>query len=162
MDMNIIELAQALKDKTVERRRDFHKYAEVGWTEFRTAAIVADVLTSLGYNVLVGDEVIVPDAMMGVPSAQELDYHMERAIQQGGNPVWVEKMHGGKTGVVGVMNFAKPGPTVALRFDMDALGAIEAQTDDHRPFQEKFASVNKGAMHACAHDGHTAIGLAVA
>lgn len=162
MDMNVIRLAQALKDKTVERRRDFHKYAEVAWTEFRTAATVADVLTSLGYKVLVGDEVIVQAAMMGVPSTQELENHIERAIRQGGNPIWVEKMRGGKTGVVGIMRFGKPGPTVALRFDMDANDAIEAQTEDHRPFRENFASVNKGAMHACGHDGHTAIGLAVA
>ena len=162
MDRSIMELAQALQDKTVKRRRDFHKYAEVAWTEFRTAAIVADILTDLGYKVFVGEEVIVPDAMMGVPAAQELDDHMERAIRQGGNPVWVEKMRGGKTGVVGVMNFAKPGPTVALRFDMDALGAIEAQTDDHKPFRENFSSVNTGAMHACGHDGHAAVGLAVA
>ena len=37
MDRSIMELAQALQDKTVKRRRDFHKYAEVAWTEFRTA-----------------------------------------------------------------------------------------------------------------------------
>jgi aminobenzoyl-glutamate utilization protein A len=71
-------------------------------------------------------------------------------------------MHDGKTGVMGVMKFTEPGPVVALRFDMDANDVIEAEDEGHRPFREGFVSVNKGAMHACAHDGHTAVGLAVA
>lgn len=162
MGKRIVELAKGLNDKTVARRRDFHRYAEAAWTEFRTAAIVADVLTGLGYEVQAGAEVIAAEAMMGVPSAKELEQHAARALAQGANPVWVEKMKGGKTGVVGVMKFAKPGPTVALRFDMDANDALEAEEEGHRPYREGFASVNKGAMHACAHDAHTAVGLAVA
>jgi aminobenzoyl-glutamate utilization protein A len=162
MNNQIIQFAKELQGKTVERRRDFHRYAETAWTEFRTAAAVADTLTKLGYQVLVGDEVVAADAMMGVPSAKELEHHMNRAVEQGANPVWVEKMRGGKTGVVGILGFNKPGPTLALRFDMDANDAAEAEEDSHRPFREGFASINKGAMHACAHDGHTAVGLTVA
>ena len=71
-------------------------------------------------------------------------------------------MTGGKTGVMGVMEFDKPGPTVALRFDMDANDLVEAEDENHRPYTAGFASVNKGAMHGCGHDGHTAIGLTVA
>lgn len=155
-------LAKDLKMEAVRRRRDFHRYAEVAWTEYRTASAVADVLVKLGYEVAVGAEVVAGEAMMGVPSAKELASHTERAIAQGANPEWVAKMAGGKTGVVGVLRFAKPGPTVALRFDMDANDAIEAEEEGHRPFREGFASVNKGAMHACGHDAHTAVGLAVA
>ncbi|MDR7867905.1 MAG: amidohydrolase [Sporomusaceae bacterium] len=162
MDRKIIELTNKLKDKMIERRRDFHRYAEVAWTEFRTASKVADALTELGYEVEAGDEVMAAGSMMGLPSAAELERHMERALTQGANPAWVAKMKGGKTGVVGTMRFAKPGPTVALRFDMDANDAVEAEEAGHRPHREGFASVNKGAMHACAHDGHTAAGLAVA
>lgn len=146
----------------IERRRDFHKHAESAWTEFRTASIVADALEGLGYTVQAGDEVIAEEAMMGVPSAAELEKYAERALSQGANPKWVEKMRGGKTGVVGVMKFAKPGPTVALRFDMDANDANESSDEKHRPYKEGFASINQGAMHACAHDGHTSVGLAVA
>ena len=58
--------------------------------------------------------------MMGVPSAPELEQHFQRALAQGADPAWAEKMRGGKTGVVGVMRFGRPGPTVALRVDMDA------------------------------------------
>ena len=61
----------------------------------------------------------------------------------------------GKTGVVGLLEGAKPGPTLMLRFDMDALPIVE-QTG------AEYASQNEGVMHACGHDGHTAIGLTVA
>ncbi len=61
----------------------------------------------------------------------------------------------GKTGVVGFLEGAKPGPTVLLRFDMDAL-PINEDTG------AEYASTNPGVMHACGHDGHTAIGLTVA
>lgn len=64
----------------------------------------------------------------------------------------------GKTGVVGLLegdNVPPDAPTVLVRFDMDAL-----------PIQEQtglpFASQNPGLMHACGHDGHTAIGMGVA
>jgi len=61
----------------------------------------------------------------------------------------------GKTGVVGFLEGAKPGPTILLRFDMDALPITEDTNAE-------YASTNAGVMHACGHDGHTAIGLTVA
>ena len=61
----------------------------------------------------------------------------------------------GKTGVVGLLEGAKPGPTLLLRFDMDALPIVEDTGAE-------YASQNQGVMHACGHDGHTAIGLTVA
>ena len=61
----------------------------------------------------------------------------------------------GKTGVVGFLEGSKPGPTLLLRFDMDALPITE-QTG------AEYASKNDGVMHACGHDGHTAIGLTIA
>ena len=60
-----------------------------------------------------------------------------------------------KTGVVALMECARPGPVVLLRFDMDALPIMEETGAD-------YASENPGVMHACGHDGHTAIGLTVA
>jgi amidohydrolase len=61
----------------------------------------------------------------------------------------------GKTGVVGLLEGARPGPTLLLRFDMDALPITEETGAE-------YASQNNGVMHACGHDGHTAIGLTVA
>lgn len=161
-DSKIIPLAESLIGKTITRRRDLHRHPETAWTEFRTASIVADILKSLNYEVLTGEAVVAAEAMMGVPDAKILERHMERAIEQGANPEWVKKMRGGKTGVVGILRFDRPGPTVGLRFDLDANDADEAQDEKHRPCREKFISVNKGAMHACGHDGHTSVGLAVA
>ena len=57
MDAKIIELAKAIQARTIEERRDFHRYAESAWTEFRTAAKVADRMTGLGYTVQAGEEV---------------------------------------------------------------------------------------------------------
>ena len=162
MDAKIIAAAGALQEKTVARRRDFHKYAEAAWTEFRTAAYVAKTLSELGYRVQTGADTHDESAMMGVPAKTELEKQMQRALDQGADKEWAAKMAGGKTGVVGTMKFAKPGPVVALRFDMDANDLLEATEEKHRPAKEGFASVNKGAMHACGHDGHTAVGLAVA
>jgi amidohydrolase len=60
-----------------------------------------------------------------------------------------------ETGVVGLLQGGKPGPTAMLRVDMDALPIHENTGLD-------FASINPGVMHACGHDGHMAIGLGVA
>ncbi len=61
----------------------------------------------------------------------------------------------GGTGVVALLEGPRSGPTLLLRFDMDAL-PIQEQTG------AEYASENDGVMHACGHDGHTAIGLTVA
>ena len=61
----------------------------------------------------------------------------------------------GKTGVVALMEGTKPGPTLLVRFDMDALPIVEETG-------AAYSSQNTGVMHACGHDGHTAIGLTVA
>jgi hippurate hydrolase len=61
----------------------------------------------------------------------------------------------GKTGVVGVLRRGSSDACVGLRADMDALPIQEVNTFDHR-------SKNPGRMHACGHDGHTAMLLGAA
>jgi len=60
-----------------------------------------------------------------------------------------------KTGVVALLEGNRPGPTILLRFDMDALPIYEETGAE-------YASEEDGKMHACGHDGHVAIGLTVA
>ena len=60
-----------------------------------------------------------------------------------------------KTGVVGMLVGARPGKTLGLRADMDAL-----PLDEHSG--EPFASKIPGVMHACGHDAHTAMLLGTA
>jgi amidohydrolase len=68
-----------------------------------------------------------------------------------------------KTGVVGVLRGGKPGATVALRADMDALPVTEEST---LPFKSTvkstYAGQTVGVMHACGHDSHTAMLLGAA
>ncbi len=62
-----------------------------------------------------------------------------------------------KTGMIAILRGAKPGKTVMLRADMDALPVTELADVPYK-------SQNEGCMHACAHDGHMAsmIGAAAA
>ena len=59
------------------------------------------------------------------------------------------------TGVVGVLKGVRPGKTIMLRADMDALPMDE---ESDRPYRSR----TKGAMHACGHDGHVAMLLGAA
>jgi amidohydrolase len=61
----------------------------------------------------------------------------------------------GGTGVVGLLSGAKPGSTIMLRADMDALPMPEESA-------VPFASQNPGVMHACGHDAHVAMLLGAA
>ena len=157
----ICDLADTLLPKLTAFRRDFHRYAESGWMEFRTASLVARRLVDLGYAVHAGREVIAPEARMGLPDEEVLAAAWLRAREQGGDPVYLEAMKDGFPGVVAVLRNGE-GPTVGLRFDIDALDIEESGDERHRPAREGFASVNDGAAHACGHDGHVALGLGVA
>ena len=61
----------------------------------------------------------------------------------------------GKTGVVGTLKGKNAGKTIAFRADMDALPIQETSDISYK-------SINTGIMHACGHDGHTAMLLGTA
>jgi len=114
--VDIHKLVSEHKELVIKTRRDLHRIPEVGYTEEKTSAYVADYLTREGLEVQTG-------------------------IAQ--------------FGVVGLLDTGKPGPTLMVRADIDAL-----------PLQEEtgleFASTHDGVMHACGHDAHMAMGLVAA
>ena len=116
--------ADSLQSQIISWRRDFHEHPELGNHEFRTAAIVAKHLQSLGLEVKTGVAT---------------------------------------TGVVGILRGGKPGPVVALRSEMDALPVTERTPV---PFASKvkttYMGQQVGVMHACGHDSHMAMLMAVA
>lgn len=162
MEKRVHSIVEELSPTLLKWRRDFHRYAESGWVEFRTASIVASTLQEWGFEVKAGREVIKPEARMGVPSEAFLRQQEQRALSQGAVAEWLPRLSGGFTGVVGILDSGRPGPTVAFRVDMDALDLQESADTDHLPAAEGFASVNANMMHACGHDAHTAIGLGLA
>ncbi len=154
--------AEALKDEMVTRRRGLHRYFETCWKEFRTASMTIRELQALGYTVYFGADAVDGALMTGVSGKAELEECIECAIKEGADKKLVERMQGGKTGVVGVLKGTKPGKTVAFRFDMDSNNVEEEKTEKHRPFMEGFVSAHANAMHVCGHGGHVTIGLAAA
>ncbi|MEN1969815.1 amidohydrolase [Lentibacillus sp. N15] len=146
-------------EEVINLRRELHQYPEVGFTEFRTASKVVETLQSLGYECLFGLDAMDKNSRRGVPSQEELDHAYQRAIKDGANVNLLKAMEGGFTAVIGRLKGKSPGPTVAFRFDMDALPIKESSEREHHPKANGFCSKYEGNMHACAHDAHTAIGL---
>ena len=162
------DIYQVIKDKADELlpemiscRRSFHRFAETGWLEIRTASIIADRLTKLGYEVLIGSQVLNEEEKMGIPDQAVLDAAYERAVAQGAVLPFADLVKDANTCVAGILRCGE-GPVIGMRFDIDALGVFESEDESHLPAKEGFRSVNEGCMHACGHDGHAAIGLGVA
>ena len=150
-------------NQLTEYRREFHKHPENGWREFRTSARVAEILTWMGYDVAMGPDVIEPGSV-GEPerlSEEQIRQEMERAVRQGADPAFVERTQGWP-GVMAVLDTGREGPVSAMRFEMDCLPYDEPQRPGYRPCDEGYLSCNPQSVHACGHDGHTAIGLGIA
>jgi aminobenzoyl-glutamate utilization protein A len=162
VEASVSELALPLQEQLVAIRRDLHCHAEPGWCEFRTASKIIRTLEFLGWNVRYGREVVEPDARMGVPPSEEMEKFYQRALETGANPETLKRLRGGFTGVVASLKGSRPGPKIALRFDMDANFGMEAGTPDHVPARSGFSSINSGVHHNCGHDGHVSMGLGVA
>ena len=150
-------LPQKIIDEMTARRRDFHKHPERGWAEFRTTAVCADALLKLGWRVRFADEFIEPERVMG----REVDAAGEkrRALEQGAPADTLARI-GEYTGLCAELG--EGAPLSVLRFDIDCVETAESDVPSHRPAALGFASVNAGLSHSCGHDGHAAVGLALA
>ncbi|QXB54280.1 amidohydrolase [Aeromonas sp. FDAARGOS 1415] len=140
-------------------RRDLHRLPEAAWCEFRTSTLIAHHLNELGFSVMLGDQLLASNLIMG--REIDVDAEKKRALRQGAHPDWLARIDE-LTGVMGLWDSGRPGPTLAFRFDIDAVEVQESEEAAHLPSQEGWHSTNPGWMHACAHDGHTAIGLVLA
>lgn len=145
----------------VQIRRDLHRHPELAFLEYRTAAKAAGLLAGLGWQVKAGPEVMDASAMLNPPDAETVRTAQAQALAEGAPAEWIARMPGGQTAVVAELSRGE-GPTIAFRFDMDALPVAETEASTHRPNQGGYRSTHPGVMHACGHDGHTAIGLALA
>ena len=151
--MNYIENAVAL-------RRELHQIPELGWGEFCTTARIIEELDQLGWKVHAGLEQIGLDDVMG-RSPEFVKQNIERAKSEGVSESMLERMQG-FTGCIAEFDTGRPGKVTAYRFDIDCVPVTECTDDTHVPAKEGFISKNPGFMHACGHDAHMSMGLAVA
>ncbi|WP_456275112.1 amidohydrolase [Bacillus sp. AK128] len=153
---------ESIQDELILRRREFHQYPEVGFTEYVTTYKIGRELESLGFKLAIGKESMVGDSRLGMPIKELLEENEQRAREMGVPDDWMEKMIGGHTGLVAELDTGRVGKHLAMRFDIDALPIFEAKEEQHLPFKEGFHSKRDGVMHSCGHDGHTVIGLGIA
>ncbi|GAA0316574.1 M20 family metallo-hydrolase [Bacillus carboniphilus] len=162
MSERLSSFIEKVSPTLVQKRREFHRWPEVGWTEYVTTYKIGKVLDELGLTLTVGKEALASDERFNVPSDEELQEVELEARNQGVPEPWIEKMRGGHTGLVAQFDTGKPGKHIAMRFDIDGLPIKEATDSSHFPTEHSFGSENKGKMHSCGHDGHAVIGIGVA
>jgi aminobenzoyl-glutamate utilization protein A len=156
----IKKIAAEIEQDVINTRRDFHKYPELSYREFRTASLIARKLKDLGCEIKIGKEIMDADTRYALPADDVLEKEYKRALAQGGDKEFLEQIKGGFPAVAAIISNGE-GPTIALRVDIDALPILESSDEKHLPCKNGFASVNDGLMHACGHDAHAATGLGI-
>lgn len=116
--------AEEIAPKLVEIRRQLHRFPELGFEERETAALAAEFLRGIGLEVQEG---IAGTGIIGL---------LRGSAQGDGLPDGQQR----------------PGRTIAVRTDMDAL-PVQEQND------MEYKSRRAGVMHACGHDAHMAVAL---
>ena len=122
-----------LSDKLISLRRDFHKYPETGWTEYRTTVRIIEELERLGIDIIFGPKIHSEEHMYGKPSVEVDKQCIIRAIEETNRKDLISIMEGGYTGVVAIIEGSYPGPTTAFRFDIDSNDLIESDDFNHLP-----------------------------
>ncbi|MDU0313102.1 amidohydrolase [Phycicoccus sp. M110.8] len=143
----------------VALRRALHARPELAFTEIETAAKVVTELTGRADSIQAGTAVCDLDCVTGLPDPDQLEASRRRALASGVPQELVRTLGEGATGVVVTVRGRRPGPTIGIRFDMDAIAVGESTSPAHAPTRGGFASTRPGIMHACGHDGHVAVGI---
>ncbi len=146
-------------DDMIELRRKIHRNPEPGWCEFMTTAEIVGRLRQMGFNPLLGEKVINKDFIAG-RNEKAVQASLERARAQGVSETILDEMNG-YTGCAVIVETGRPGPVVAIRFDIDCVEVTESSSEDHKPVREGFVSQHPGCMHSCGHDGHLTMGVAL-
>ncbi|WP_306052703.1 amidohydrolase [Natronococcus wangiae] len=154
-------MSEPIRNRLSAVRRDLHRHPEPAWREFYTTHRLVEEIRAIGVDELaIGPDAYDPADRMAVPGENEIEPWLERARERGADEELLERMAGGSTGAVAVLDRGE-GPTIGLRVDIDGLYVEEATGDDHAPAAEGFRSEIEGTMHACGHDAHMTWGLAV-
>ncbi|CZE48630.1 amidohydrolase [Campylobacter geochelonis] len=161
---DIGKIVANLQDEMIENRRLFHKTPETGWFTFYTTAKIAALLDSYGYTLKMGREIVDVNSRLGVGTSQKQQEAKERAkaLLSDKEAKYLDVLEDGLTGVVATIDTKRHGKTTAFRFDIDCVDVTENASSSHRPAKDGFISTIPGQMHACGHDGHITIGLALA
>lgn len=101
-----------------------------------------------------------PEACLG-RDEKEVQTGLQAAREHGVSEEFLKATEG-YTGCVGVLDTGRPGPTMAMRFDIDCIPVQETDDPNHIPNKDGFRSKHNGFMHACGHDCHMSIGLTTA
>ena len=70
--MDIEKFLREIKEKIINYRRDFHKYPESAWKEFRTSSLIGKYLREMGYEIKIGKEIISEEHRLDVPNELDL------------------------------------------------------------------------------------------
>ncbi|WP_404356349.1 amidohydrolase [Cytobacillus firmus] len=146
----------------IKWRRTLHALPELGFMEYITTYRIGKELEKMGFKLYIGKDALEENSRMGLPAQSDLEAQEKKARKWGVEESWLDQMRGGNTGLVAVWDTGRTGDHVGFRFDIDALPINESADPAHRPAQYEFISQEENVMHSCGHDGHTAIGLAVA
>ena len=87
----------ALGRELIAFRRDFHKYAESAWTEYRTTARIISELEKLGLPVQFGPQIHTTEKMFGLPKPTVMEACYERALAETDRPDLVDYIERGDT-----------------------------------------------------------------
>ena len=144
----------------VKIRRQIHRNPEPGWCEFETTALMARIFSEAGFELKFGPEFIAPEFIRG-RDVQEAARAKSRAAAEGADAQFLERM-GDCPGLAATYDTGRPGRTLAIRVELDAIYMDEPSDPSHIPAREGFASSRPGIMHACGHDGHLAVASGLA
>lgn len=144
----------------IETRRHLHHHPEIAWTEFLTTQTIVKRVRELGFKTILGKALFDEAHALG-REPKVIEEAMQRSLKLGMDPALLKELEG-YTGCMAIWETGRPGPVTALRFDIDCVNVEENHDDSNEAHRGGFDSECCGLMHACGHDAHAAMGLAVA